>query len=55
MGDMADWIIDQGMDELLFGDQREGEVSCKFCNCRSLSWTCTKVGWRLRDESGVTR
>ncbi len=56
MGDMADWINDNGMlDELLYGSG--GTKSCKYCGKGDLSWS--NIGsrnhpiWRLCDGNLV--
>lgn len=51
MGDMADWIIDNGIDELIYDNG--GFVSCKYCNEDYLHWENIDGKWRLANEKCV--
>ena len=58
MGDMADYLIDQGMDAWMNGDEmdidstdghsiKRESVTCRYCGVKGLHWVETEKGWRL--------
>jgi len=56
MGDMADWVNDNGMiEDVLYG--YEGTLKCKYCGKEGLSWynlgSRGKPNWRLQEEDGT--
>lgn len=67
MGDMADWIIDNGYDEWMdFDPETYGmpdfddaqvfpgpkRFSCKYCHKTGLVWRQFENGWRLTNDDG---
>jgi len=57
MGEMADWIIDNAMDDLGEWQNEEHSVECKYCGEENLYWeefeVKDKSKWRLVDDEGV--
>jgi len=64
MGDMADFIIDQGMNAWSYDDDDEfpmdkdgvmlvnNQHRCRYCGCGGLHWANTLHGWRLAASTG---
>lgn len=56
MGDMADMLIEQGIQNMLDGIE-DGEGfwtrACKYCDERDLHWRQLPEGWRLFNDLGV--
>ena len=48
MGDIADWLIEQGMDSLY---EYGGTISCRCCGAKDLHWARFENGrWLLVDD-----
>jgi hypothetical protein len=47
MGEIADWLIDQFLDEDEYDPRPAPTVTCNRCGKRGLYWTETPNGWRL--------
>lgn len=57
MGEMADMLIEQGLDMMLDGDDAWDyppvkDKTCKYCGESGFHWTDTRNGWRLADHKG---
>ena len=63
MGDIADWIIDNMIDNACdlgdYDDSFDDEdyfptrIECKFCKETGLKWTLCESGYRLVDENNT--
>jgi len=50
MGDMADYLTEQGEIEQLDGDDYYEGERCRYCGLSGFTWYHTRDGWRLFDE-----
>jgi hypothetical protein len=54
MGDMADYIIENGMMASWAGEDWSDEdgVTCRYCRRSGFEWVKTDKGWRLETPTG---
>lgn len=66
MGDIADMLIDQAMEEMLDGERdfddprgyypapkKRQPTQCKYCKALDVEWKETSKGWRMFDHGGL--